>query len=71
MNDEISEFLISGIVGLLGWFFGGIDGFFKVLLVCSIGDYITGICRGGSEGKLSSRMGRGCGHFLGLITHLI
>ena len=29
MNDEISEFLISGIIGLLGWFFGGIDGFSK------------------------------------------
>ena len=56
MNDEISEFLIAGIVGISGWFFGGLDGFFKVLLACAIVDYITGICRGGSEGKISSRI---------------
>ena len=54
MNDEISEFLIAGIVGLLGWFFGGLDGYVKVLFACSVVDYITGICRAGTEGKISS-----------------
>ena len=45
MNDEISEFLIASIVGLLGWFFGGLDGFLKVLIACTIIDYITGVCK--------------------------
>lgn len=56
MNDELSEFLIAGIIGLSGWFFGGLDGFFKVLLACAAADYITGIFRGGSEGKISSKI---------------
>ena len=54
MNDEISEFLIAGIVGLSGWFFGGLDGFIKVLIACTVVDYITGICRAGVEGQISS-----------------
>ena len=54
MNDEVSEFLIAGIVGLSGWFFGGLDGFIKVLIACTVIDYITGICKAGKEGKISS-----------------
>lgn len=54
MNDEVSEFMIAGIVGLSGWFFGGLDGFIKVLITCTVIDYISGVCRAGSEGKISS-----------------
>ena len=54
MNDEFSEFLIASIVGLAGWFFGGLDGFMKVLIACTAVNYITGICRAGREGKISS-----------------
>lgn len=54
MNDEVSEFLIAGIVGLFGWFFGGIDGYIKVLIAFTIIDYISGICKAGVEGKISS-----------------
>ena len=54
MNDEVSEFMIAGIIGLLGWFFGGLDGYIKVLICCTVADYITGICRAGVEGKISS-----------------
>ena len=54
MNDEFSEFLIAGSVGLLGWFFGGLDGYVKVLITFTIIDYITGICKAGTEGKISS-----------------
>ncbi len=54
MNDEVSEFIISSFIGLCGWFFGGLDGFVKVLLACTVVDYITGICRAGVEGRISS-----------------
>ena len=54
MNDEVSEFMIAAIVGLLGWFFGGLDGYIKVLIACTVIDYVTGIMRAGAEGKISS-----------------
>ena len=54
MNDEVSEFMIAGIVGLAGWFFGGLDGYIKVLIACTVIDYVTGICRAGIERKISS-----------------
>ena len=54
MNDEISEFMIAGIFGLAGWFFGGIDGYIKVLIACSVVDYVTGVLKAGKEGKISS-----------------
>ena len=46
--------MIAGSVGLLGWFFGGLDGYVKVLITFTIIDYITGICKAGTEGKISS-----------------
>ena len=57
MNDEVSEFLIAGIVGILGWFFGGLDGYIKVLIAFTVIDYISGVCRAGAEGKISSAVG--------------
>ena len=53
MNDEVSEFMIAGIVGLGGWFFGGLDGYIRVLVAFTVIDYITGILRAGAESKLS------------------
>ena len=43
MNDEVNEFLIASIVGVFGWFFGGLDGFVKGLLVFATIDYSSGI----------------------------
>ena len=57
MNDEISEFIIAGIVGILGWFFGGLDGYIKVLIAFTVIDYISGVCKAGAEGKISSAIG--------------
>ena len=77
MNDEVSEFMIAGIVGISGWFFGGLDGFIKVLIACTVIDYITGVCRAGSEGKISSAVAfRGIARkivmfFLVGIAHII
>ena len=57
MNDEVSEFIIAGIVGILGWFFGGLDGYIKMLIAFTVIDYISGVCRAGAEGKISSAVG--------------
>ena len=57
MNDEVSEFLIAGFVGLAGWFFGGLDGYIKVLIAFTVIDYISGVCRASAEGKISSSVG--------------
>ena len=53
MVDEVSEFMVAGTVGLLSWFFGGIDGYIKVLVTFAIIDYITGVCAAGAEGKIN------------------
>lgn len=53
MNDEMSEFLVASIVGLSGWFFGGLDGYIKVLIACTAINYITGTLRAIKEGKYS------------------
>ena len=57
MNDEISEFLLAGFFGLLGWFFGGLDGFVKVLIACTMVDYITGLCKAYVVHNISSEIG--------------
>lgn len=66
MVDEVSEFMVAGTVGLLGWFFGGIDGYIKVLVTFAIIDYITGVCAAGAEGKISSAIG-----FNGIIRKVV
>ena len=57
MNDEVLDFMIAGIIGLLGWFFGGMDGYIKVLIAFSGIDYISGVFKAGAEGKISSAVG--------------
>ena len=57
MNDQINEFIIAGSIGLLGWFFGGLDGFLMVLLVFAVIDYVSGVCAAGVQGKISSAAG--------------
>ncbi len=57
MNDQFNEFIIAGSIGLMGWFFGGLDGYCSVLIVFTVVDYITGICAAGSQGRLSSMIG--------------
>ena len=69
MNDQINEFCFASIIGALGWFFGGIDGYVSVLLVFTVVDYITGICAAATQGRLSSMVGfkgiaRKCAMFL-------
>lgn len=57
MNDQVNEFCFASVIGMLGWFFGGLDGYVSVLLVFTVIDYITGICAAGVQGKISSLVG--------------
>ena len=43
MNDTVIDFSLASLVGLIGWFFGGLDGFVKVLLTFTVIDYLSGL----------------------------
>ena len=43
MTDNLIDFLTGTFIGLLAWFFGGLDGFLMVLVTLTIIDYISGI----------------------------
>lgn len=47
----------STLGGVLGWFFGGLDGFFIVLLTFVVADYISGVMVAVVEKRLSSAVG--------------
>lgn len=57
MTKTLSEFFAGTFIGLLGWFFGGIDGFIKVLLSFSVVDYFSGLAVAWVENTISSRIG--------------
>ena len=57
MLDDVIDFFTAGVVGLLGWFFGGIDGFVKVLITFSIIDFITGLMAAYTKHELNSSVG--------------
>ncbi len=44
-------------LSFLGWFFGGLDGVFALLLVLAVIDYLSGLAVGWFEGNLSSSQG--------------
>ena len=37
------DFVAGGIIGLVSWFFGGLDGFVRVLLTFTVIDYLSGM----------------------------
>lgn len=61
MTDELLEcgldFITGGLIGSMGWFFGGKDGFMMVLLAFMVVDQCSGIAAGWVEHKLSSNAG--------------
>lgn len=57
MNENLLDFFCGGFIGLLGWFFGGLDGFIKVLVTFSIIDYFTGVAVAYYQHNISSRIG--------------
>ena len=44
-------------LSFLGWFFGGVDGIFALLLVLAVIDYLSGLAVGWFEDNLSSSNG--------------
>ena len=57
LSETIIDFLLASLISLLAWFFGGLDGYLKVLLAFSIIDYISGTCAAIFLKELSSSIG--------------
>lgn len=57
MTDDLLDFVLGSIIGMAGYFFGGLDGFMQVLIILTVIDYISGVMAAGARGELSSREG--------------
>lgn len=57
MTDDLLDFFWGSIVGMAGYFFGGLDGFMQVLIILTVVDYISGVMAASVKGELSSREG--------------
>lgn len=55
--EDIVDFIIGCIAGMLCWFFGEIDGFIKVLITFAIIDYLSGVAAAYARHELSSEIG--------------
>ena len=56
-DNTTIDFIISSLLGLLAWFFGGRDTLLEMLLVMILIDYITGLSVAWIECTLSSSIG--------------
>lgn len=57
MNETWFDFVFGSFIGVMAWFFGGVDAFIKVLAAMSVVDYFSGVAAAGAEGKINSRIG--------------
>ena len=57
MNDDLIGFLYAAFIGIIAWFFGGLDGFIKVLLAFSVVDYFSGVAVAFVQHNISSKIG--------------
>ena len=55
--DVIFKSIVAGAGAITGYLYGGWDTLLQVLLIFVIVDYLTGIIAGGTNGKLSSKVG--------------
>lgn len=55
--DVIFRTIVAGAGAVTGYLYGGWDTLLQVLLIFVIVDYLTGIIAGGTNGKLSSKVG--------------
>lgn len=51
------QYVFTGIGGVMGWLFGGIDGFLYALIAFVVIDYITGVLAAIYTRQLSSEVG--------------
>ena len=51
------QYVFTGIGGVMGWLFGGIDGFLYALIAFVVIDYITGVLAAIYTKELSSEVG--------------
>ena len=57
MTENVFDFTAGVFIGLLAWFFGGLDGYLKVLVAFVVIDYVSGICAAFMKGIISSKTG--------------
>ena len=61
MTDDLLgysvHFVFGGFISLMSWFFGGRDGFLMVLLAFMLIEWLSGLCAGWLEQKISSEAG--------------
>ncbi|WP_026524718.1 phage holin family protein [Butyrivibrio sp. MB2005] len=53
----IGQYIFSGIGGVMGWIFGGFDGFLYALIAFVVIDYLTGVMAAIYTKQLSSEVG--------------
>ena len=56
-NQTMLDFIYASIVGLISWFFGGVDSSLKILLAMIVIDYVTGLSVAWTNDTLSSAIG--------------
>ena len=54
---NVMQYIFTAIGGVVGWFFGGLDGFLYALITFVVIDYITGVMRAIVDKALSSEIG--------------
>lgn len=54
---KMGRLMFASFGGLLGWFFGGLDGFMWALIAFVLVDYITGVTAAAVAHELSSEIG--------------
>ena len=57
MKETIADFFAAYVIGSLAWFFGGLDGFVKVLIAFSVTDYLSGVAVAWTRHEICSRIG--------------
>ena len=57
MNQDFLDFIFASFIGIMAWFFGGLDGFFQVLLAFSVVEYLSGVAVAWAKHQISSRIG--------------
>ena len=57
LNDTVIDFVAGSFAMFASWFFGGLDGLLKVLLVMIVIDYFSGLSVAWVNGTISSSIG--------------